>query len=328
MVELWTSRGGYQAATLSHVHDKLWIVDVEGTLVVIDAETFGTTPPDQLASVERAIATIRFDAGDGTPGLSAPSATPTPRVTELPTGWISGAFDVGGHTLFIECRGTGSTTVIFLVGTDAARDQLRSLEDELLAQKAPPRVCEYDRPGTGQSDPVTPPQNDLEIVDDLAKLLDIAQVPPPYVLVGHSLGGDQAWLYAGTHPKGVAGFMIMNAGFFTLDWDRVRTVWTAEEIAEEQAFVKEHLGELKQKTSPKPGVPYVVMMSTIAQCGSVQDVCGRIYPLFEEWGSDLAKRTPDGRFVEVATGHDIFETQKAVVIAELDRLLDDVRRKG
>ena len=57
-------------------------------------------------------------------------------------------------------------------------------------------------------------RTDLDVADDLASLLEAAHIQPPYVLVGHSVGGDQAWLYADRHPEGVAGFMMMNAGFF------------------------------------------------------------------------------------------------------------------
>ena len=129
-------------------------------------------------------------------------------------------------------------------------------------------------------------------MDDLAALLAAAHVPTLYVLVGQSIGGDQAWLYASRYKEDVGGFLLMNAGFFTLDWDAVKSVWSDAEIAEEKAHVAAGLGEIEQAASPPAGVPYVVMMSTIAQCASTADVCGRIYPFYEAWGRDLAKRTP------------------------------------
>jgi pimeloyl-ACP methyl ester carboxylesterase len=92
---------------------------------------------------------------------------------------------------------------------------MRGIEDALLDEGSV-RVCDYDRAGEGRSDPPAEPQDDLDVVDDHAALLVAADIEPPYVLVGHSLGGDQAWLYADRHPEGVAGFMLMNAGFFEL----------------------------------------------------------------------------------------------------------------
>ena len=138
----------------------------------------------------------------------------------------------------------------------------------------------------------------------------------------------EAWVYASRHPAGVAGFLIMNAGFFVLDWDKAKAVWSAEEIAEERANVAAGLGEIKQAASPPEHVPYVVMLSTIAQCGSPDDVCGRIYPLYEAWARELASRTPDGRVVFVDAGHTIYEEEMTTVVDEIGRLLLSVRAAG
>jgi pimeloyl-ACP methyl ester carboxylesterase len=80
------------------------------------------------------------------------------------------------------------------------------------------RVCVYDRPGTSlqsgepsRSDPVPLPRSAGQIVADLHALLRAAEVPGPYVLVGHSFGGMVARLYAGTYPGQVAGFVSVDA---------------------------------------------------------------------------------------------------------------------
>ena len=80
------------------------------------------------------------------------------------------------------------------------------------------RVCAYDRPGTVQasgqpsrSDPVPLPRSAAQIVADLHALLRAARVRGPYVLVGHSMGGLVSRLYAGTHPRRVAGFVSVDA---------------------------------------------------------------------------------------------------------------------
>ena len=202
---------------------------------------------------------------------------------------------------------------------------MRGIEDELLRGTIPVRVCDYDRAGEGRSDPAPEPQNDLDVVDDLATLLEAAEIKPPYVLVGHSVGGDQTWLYADRHPEGVAGFLIMNAGFFELDWDALHDVWSEAEIVEERALSESGLGSVKQAATPPEGVPYVVMMSTIAQCASTADVCGRIYPFYEAWAQELADRTGSGRFVSIEAGHEIYTTELDRVVEELEALLDEVR---
>jgi pimeloyl-ACP methyl ester carboxylesterase len=228
---------------------------------------------------------------------------------------------MGGRSLFLECRGTGGPTVIFLAGTGVPRTAMRGIEDRLLEV----RVCDYDRANEGRSDPAPKPHTDIDVVNDLAALLKAADVPPPYVLVGQSVGGDQAWLYASRHPASVAGFLIMNAGFFVLDWDELKGVLTEEEIAEERAVSEVGLGAEKQAATPPEGVPYVVMMSTNSQCESPGDVCHRIYPSYEAWAQALAKRTPNGRFVQVDAGHEIFKDRATEVVVEIRRLLDEVR---
>ncbi len=72
------------------------------------------------------------------------------------------------------------------------------------------RVCAYDRPGTvvgGESpsrgDPVSQPTTAQDAVADLHVLLNAAEEPGPYVLVGHSFGGLVVRLYAMTYPQDV-----------------------------------------------------------------------------------------------------------------------------
>jgi pimeloyl-ACP methyl ester carboxylesterase len=81
------------------------------------------------------------------------------------------------------------------------------------------RVCTYDRPGTrgvdpldrSRSDPVPQPFAGEDAVADLHALLRAAQVPGPYVVAGHSLGGLLVRLYASTYPDEVAGLVLVDA---------------------------------------------------------------------------------------------------------------------
>lgn len=312
MLPMWTFSGGGPAATNGGSRENLWVIDVDDAPLLIDGTMFDGASEASRAVIEQVVQSIRF-------GSSPPAPVPSVAKVEVRPGFV----DIGGRSLFLECRGTGSPTVIFLAGTRMARTSMRVIEDEVVNDGV--RVCDYDRAGEGQSPAAPESQNDLDVVDDLAAVLAAADIAPPYVLVGHSLGGDQTWLYADRHPAGVAGFVIMNAGFFELDWEALHDVWANHEIAEERALSEAGLGSVKQAASPPDGVPYVVMLSTIAQCESTSDVCGRIYPFYEAWAQELASRTESGRYVSVEAGHEIYKSRLDVVVKEIERLLGEVR---
>jgi len=312
MLPMWTVRGGGPAATNGSSRENLWVIEIDGAPLLIDGTMFTATPDASRAEIETVVRSIRF-------GSSPPAPVPSLDVARSSPGRV----DIGGRSLFMECHGSGSPTVIFLAGTQVSRLAMSAVEKGL--DGASVRVCDYDRAGEGSSDPAPKSQTDLDVGDDLAALLVAAKIAPPYVLVGHSVGGDQAWLYANRHPAGVVGLLIMNAGFFELDWSALRSVWSKDEIADERAASEAGLGSVKQAASPRKGVPYVVMMSTIAQCASPRDICGRIYPFFEAWAHELADRTGSGRFVSVEAGHEIYRSKPDRVIHEIERLLDDVR---
>ena len=98
-----------------------------------------------------------------------------------------------------------------------------------------------------------------------------------------------------------------------------------ERQAEERALSEGNLGAEKQAANPQDGVPYVVMMSTIAQCAHTYDICSRIYPFYEAWAHEIADRTGSGRFVSIEAGHEIYATELDRVVEEIEALLDEVR---
>jgi pimeloyl-ACP methyl ester carboxylesterase len=74
-------------------------------------------------------------------------------------------------------------------------------------------VCSYDRPGgpRSRSDPAPIPRTARDFVADLHALLRAAHIPGPYVLAGHSNSGLFSVLYASSHPRQVAGLVLIDA---------------------------------------------------------------------------------------------------------------------
>ena len=75
------------------------------------------------------------------------------------------------------------------------------------------RVCAYDRAGLGFSDTATRPADVRNMADDLRRLVAAAGVATPFVLVGHSLGGEIAVYAAATTPTDVAGLVLVDPAF-------------------------------------------------------------------------------------------------------------------
>ncbi|BBL73787.1 alpha/beta fold hydrolase [Methylomagnum ishizawai] len=69
----------------------------------------------------------------------------------------------------------------------------------------------YNRPGTGRSDPVSTPRDGAHVVDELRALLRDLGVGPPYILVGHSLGGLYMQYFARRYPGEAAALVLVDS---------------------------------------------------------------------------------------------------------------------
>ncbi len=69
----------------------------------------------------------------------------------------------------------------------------------------------YNRPGYGNSDAVSTPRDGSHVVDELRGLLKSKGLQPPYVLVGHSLGGLYMQLFARRYPDEVSALVLVDS---------------------------------------------------------------------------------------------------------------------
>jgi pimeloyl-ACP methyl ester carboxylesterase len=110
--------------------------------------------------------------------------------------------DIGGRRINLDCTGSGAPAVVLMAGISSYKTQ------PVIARRT--RVCTFDRASFGFSDPAFRPQVLSDMVDDLHAALKAAPVPGPYVLVGHSLGGVEARLYAQRWPLDVVGVILVD----------------------------------------------------------------------------------------------------------------------
>lgn len=116
--------------------------------------------------------------------------------------------DVGGYRLHIDCQGAGSPTIVMDTGAGATGLHWGLVQPEIAKAT---RVCVYDRAGLGWSEPSPRPRTNLVMVEELHTLLQNAGISGPYVLVGHSLGGLNARVFAHKYPEEVSGLVLVDA---------------------------------------------------------------------------------------------------------------------
>jgi pimeloyl-ACP methyl ester carboxylesterase len=130
--------------------------------------------------------------------LSGAQSMPTP---------IGKLVDVGGYRVHLYCTGTGSPPVI-IVGAGFSFDW--GLVQTEVAKHT--QVCSYDHSGVVWSD--SGPKDSCSLrVGEVHAALKSTGVSGPYVIVGHSLGGLVARLFAGKYPDQVAGVIFVDHAF-------------------------------------------------------------------------------------------------------------------
>ena len=115
---------------------------------------------------------------------------------------------VDGHQVEIATAGTGgAATVVFESGLGEDWTHWDEVASEVARHT---RIFAYSRPGTGASGPVTTSRDPKTIVEELRALLASQGYAPPYLLVGHSMGGAYMELFAKSHPDEVAGAVLVD----------------------------------------------------------------------------------------------------------------------
>jgi pimeloyl-ACP methyl ester carboxylesterase len=264
------------------------------------------------------------------PGSAAASANP---------GRYTGRFDIGGRSMFLNCSGSGSPTVVLEAGANGGSSDWLAVQRSLATTT---HVCSYDRanlPG-GSSDPVRKPQTAQAIVTDLHRLLRAADVPGPYVLAGHSNGGLYARLYATTYPKEIAGLVLIDTGNYPAiqrelykkmltpeQWrahqaDRPGKAPFVENVADEQVDLQRSYKQLAkaQRRHPLRDVPLIVISHGIPD--APQAGPSGMEKAWQQEQVKLAKLVPGGRrIVATKSHHGIPDEQPGLIVQVIKSLL-------
>ncbi len=121
---------------------------------------------------------------------------------------VGQSIDIGGRSLNLYCSGSGSPTVVMDSGAGITGYNWNLVQSGVSRMT---RACWYDRAGYGWSDPAPRTRTAADIAADLHKLLHAAGISPPYVLVGHSLGGFSVRVFAAQYSSEVAGMVLVDS---------------------------------------------------------------------------------------------------------------------
>jgi pimeloyl-ACP methyl ester carboxylesterase len=272
--------------------------------------------------------------------------------------------DIGnGRSMYIECRGRGSPTVLLLSGLLGASDLWHAAGQEpptvYGAVARSTRVCAYDRPGTlrsdgelSRSDPVPQPTTTQNAVDDLDALLKAADVPGPYVLAAHSYGGLIARVFASEHPDVVEGVVFVDALGPEFRAQMTPEEWTTwkrisgpplaaieDYAAIERIDFDKSLDAVVTATPLRP-MPVVVLTASQQYAQEVRDLIdtGQLPPdtprdfgivMDRAWAAaqdELAALVPDAvHITNTHSGHNIMLENAPVIIRSIRRVVNAVR---
>lgn len=142
--------------------------------------------------------------------------------------------DVGGHKLNVQVAGTSKPGVPTVVFDSGLGSPLAAWNGIHLTIADSVRTIAYERAGIGASEPASGGRPFRGMVAELHGLLEKVGAAPPYVLVGHSLGGALINLFAATFPREVAGLVYIDPTDFMQTEPDMMAIW--EKVGEKNGL--------------------------------------------------------------------------------------------
>jgi len=113
-----------------------------------------------------------------------------------------------GEDIEFVSAGSGAPTIVLVNGAGGPIEGWHKIFGPLSERT---NVFAYNRPGMGGSGRAEVPQVGSHMVRSLRALLQAAHCSPPFVLVGHSMGGLIVNLFARQHPDEVSAVVFIEA---------------------------------------------------------------------------------------------------------------------
>lgn len=242
--------------------------------------------------------------------------------------------DIGGYRLYARCMGQGSPTVVFEAGLG---DDLSRWNQVQPAVSQFTQACTYDRANVAPSDnrPLSIKVSARQIAAELHQLLAKAQLPGPYILVGHSLGGLFMQMFACQYPQEVEGMVLVDsthpeqatrlaAALGPVFTSEASQGFPVEGITYEDVLAMQ--AQVNSARSSFPQVPLLVLVRS-RYTSSANWTATQYRQAWMNLQTDLAKRSSRGRLIVVPnSGHLIQDDRPDLVTAALHEILMEIRR--
>jgi pimeloyl-ACP methyl ester carboxylesterase len=191
----------------------------------------------------------------------------------------------------------------------------------------------YNRAGYGESQAGATPRDGARVVEELRGVLRAKGLAPPYVLVGHSLGGLYMQWYARRYPDEVAGLVLVDsthplqmkgkgAPEHWPVWLRIGFgIFASGAVGDEWNAINA-TGEDVLALPPLAGTPVIILCATDPKPESSELAADA-----HAKRVDLARLYPGARQVWVEGGHGIPREHPEAVIAAIREILAQVKSR-
>lgn len=237
---------------------------------------------------------------------------------------------IDGKRLHILERGEGGPTVVFLTGQICPLEHFYTVQSQISKET---KTFSYDRSGLGLSDILDTVRTLDHAAIELNTLLVHEKIDPPYILVGHSLGGLIAREFYHQFPDKIAGFVFVDVGNYEVLFDSLYqkklisddhfgpdSLATKGE-AYEMSYTKQNIFWFKEGFTTK--LPVQLLVATGNKAGSSELIATKVNT-FKQFNTGA----PQMKIIYAEnSGHHIQKDEPELVIKSIQEVIGEVMAK-
>lgn len=223
---------------------------------------------------------------------------------------------VDGRRVELALARGGNPAVVFEAGMGGTLEGWGKVFPEVSRQNT---AFAYSRAGQGNSADIDAPRDGATVVEALRRVLKEKGVEPPYVLVGHSLGGLYMQWFARRYPNEVAGLVLVDSTHpEQMQGDGAVEFWPAEakkSLASLPKATRAEFDALDQTGRDVLALPtYAGKVVVLSAQQPMKDMSTPTVRYWNEKRAALVKLYPNASEVWVDSGHVIpLEKPEAII---------------